>query len=296
MLGGQVVISDDLFHMFYTGIGEDIHGIGYAVSSDGLLYTKHGTNPVLQPDGEGFDAVGTGFASPLVVGDTWMLFYTGSASGEVLPGYKLAGSSIGLTTAPEPTGPWTSGQLVLKAGGKEEWDSGVIIPTSVFATEDGYIMYYTGGPDPTLHVKWMCGMAISPDGINWTKYDDPSTTEAPFAESDPILQPGPASWEPVSVHCSVLKTDSGWEMFYEGWGPLVLDSISKIGYATSEDGVSWSKYQGNPILNPQSDQAGVDNDELNHPSVVKDGSNYYLYYSYGFLKDEGVSIGTIDKP
>jgi predicted GH43/DUF377 family glycosyl hydrolase len=297
VIAGQVVISDNLFHMFYSGSGKDMHGIGYAVSTDGREFTKHNANPIFQPDGEGFDAIGTSFATPLVMEDTWMLFYNGSAEGEVIPGWKYAGSSIGLTTAPEPTGPWTPGQLVLNAGGNGEWDAGLVIPSRVIATEDGYIMYYTGGPDQTEPVRWMCGMASSSDGINWTKYDDPNTTEAPFAESDPILQPGD-SWDSESVHCSVLRTDSNWEMFFEGWGPLGAGNVSKIGYATSQDGVDWTKYPGNPILYPQSDPAAhpLQYDELNHPSAVKDGSIYYLFYSYLLFKDQGVAFGTIEQP
>ena len=79
-------------------------------------------------------------------------------------------------------------------------------------------------------------------------------------------------------------------------GPLGLGAISEIGYASSQDGVDWSKHQGNPILRPHSDPAAVDDDELNHPSVVKDGSNYYLYYSYLLQDVEGVAIGTIQQP
>jgi predicted GH43/DUF377 family glycosyl hydrolase len=205
----KVVLIDDVFHMFYTGAAEDSVGIGYAVSTDGTEFTKHDTNPIFQSDGEGFDAIGVVNATPLLVDDTWMLFYNAIAAGEKYSPYTGGGSSIGLTTAPEPTGPWTTGQHVLRAGKIGEWDSGFIYPNSVIVTEDGYRMYYTAGPDPN-ETEMMCGMATSPDGIIWNKYDDPSTTEAPFAESDPVLQPGPSGWEKFGVDCSVLKTDTGW--------------------------------------------------------------------------------------
>ena len=213
---GTVVHVDDLFHMFYTGRGEGITGIGYAVSPDGYTFTKYDANPILQPDGEGFDAAWIEFSAPLVTDDTWMLFYNASREDLINPDMG-GGPSIGLTTAPGPTGPWTQGQLVLKAGGPGEWDAGFILPGSVIATEDGYIMYYTGGPEQEFEwpPTWMCGMASSPDGVSWTKYDDLDTTEAPFAESDPVMQPSDSGWDSAGVHCSVLKTDSGWEMFYE---------------------------------------------------------------------------------
>ena len=64
----------------------------------------------------------------------------------------------------------------------------------------------------------MCGMATSADGTSWTKYDDPGTTEAPFAESDPVLQPSPPGWDAEDVKYSVMNTDPGWEMLYKGLG------------------------------------------------------------------------------
>jgi hypothetical protein len=97
----------------------------------------------------------------------------------------------------------------------------------VTATKEGYRMYYTGGINPDrMYIRdpdhegsgSMCGLATSADGINWTKYDDPSTTEAPYAESDPVLQPIPSGWGAEDVICSVMKTNTGWEMLYKGFG------------------------------------------------------------------------------
>jgi len=280
---GKVVLIDDVYHMFYTGMAEDSVGIGYAVSADGLAYTKHDANPIFQPDGEGFDAIGFSGVTSLLVEDTWMLFYNASAAGERYGWNLPEGSSIGLTTAADPTGPWTTGQLVLRAGGNGEWDSGVILPASVIITEDGYRMYYSAESDP-VDYDYMCGMATSPDGITWTKYDDPSTTEAPFAESDPVLQPGPSAWDRFGVPCSsVLKTDTGWEMFYDGWDP---NTPCSHGYASSPDGIHWSKYQDNPILGR----------ERCPSSAIKVGSTYYLYSHDWDSAGMFAATGTIDQP
>ena len=105
-----------------------------------------------------------------------MLYYNASATYEASD-YDVVGSSIGLTTAPEPTGPWTQDKLVLNAGEPGELDSGFVIPNSVIATKEGNRMYYTGGINPErIYLPdsdnkgngAMCGTAISPDGINWT--------------------------------------------------------------------------------------------------------------------------------
>lgn len=281
-LGGKeprVVLIDDVFHMFYTGVSENTIGIGYAQSTDGLEFTKHDANPIYQSDSEGFDANGIAIALPLVVEDNWMLYYGALASSGIYNRDYAGTSSIGLTTAPEPTGPWTPGQQVLSVGRSGEWDSSFITPASVIKTEDGYLLYYGAvGEDPSA--RMMCGLATSPDGVNWTKYDDPSTTEAPFAESDPIIEPSDSGWDSFGVYCSVLNTDSGWEMFYEGF----TEHSGDLGYAVSQDGIHWSKYQEGHIM-----------DARFSPSTVKFGPTYYIYM-YDAFNDLLVGTGTIDRP
>ena len=233
----------------------------------------------------------TGFATSVIgckceagieaeLDDTWMLFYNANNAGEKFRPQVAGGSSIGVTTATDPTGPWSPGQQVLTTGGSGEWDSEFIIPNSIVTTEDGYRMYYSAGPDPAKN-EMMCGMATSTDGITWTKYDDPATTQAPFAESDPVLQPGPANWEALMVQCRVLKTDTGWEMFYHGWG----GGYARVGYAFSPDGVQWTKYQDNPLKI-----------YLVYPYAIKENSTYYLYGQDLGSSTLKVAMATIDHP
>ena len=279
---GKVILIDDVFHMFYVGNAEESSGIGYAVSTDGFVYTKHDSNPIFQPDGEGFDASGFSGVVPLVVEDTWMLFYNASAEGET-HGWNLPqGTSIGLTTAPGPTGPWSTGQLILKAGGKGEWDSGVVLPSSIFIGEDGYRMYYAAESDPPDY-DYMCGMATSPDGIVWTKYDDPATTEAPFAESDPVMLPSSFGWDSFGVQCNVIKTDTGWEMFYDGW---TSSTPCRIGFASSPDGIQWSKHQGDPDLGG----------EHCPTTAIKIDSTYYIFTHDWDSMSIFAASGTITHP
>ena len=278
LVEGKTVIIDDIFHMFYTGIGEEIKAIGYATSNDGFEFTKHDINPIFQSDGEGFDANGVVNGTPIVVEDTWILFYAALAPDEIYKSFTGGGSSIGLTTAPEPTGPWTSGEKVLTTGKNGEWDSGFIFPSSVIATDEGYYMYYTAGMDKML-MENMCGMATSPDGIEWNKYNDPSTNEPPFVDSDPVFQPSSPGWDSLGVDCSVIKTDTNWEMFYEGW-----DGESRIGYAFSNDGIHWTKYKRNPMIGSY----------RFYPSAIKVDSIYHLYAQTD--GDLFASIGTIDQP
>jgi predicted GH43/DUF377 family glycosyl hydrolase len=108
----------------------------------------------------------------------------------------------------------------------------------VLKTEDGYVMFYTG----YTRQQGMIGMATSPDGITWTKYDDPATTEAPFAESDPVFLPAEDdAWDNRQVlQPRVVSSPDGFVMLYSA-GTAVNGSAAKLGYAVSPDGLDWER-------------------------------------------------------
>ena len=94
----------------------------------------------------------------------------------------------------------------------------------------------------TVEGKSRIGLAFSEDGISWEKYDDPATTAAPYAESDPILEPI-EPWEGRWLgRPEVVLTTDGWVMLYEGGGN------SQTGLALSQDGLDFERYANNPIL------------------------------------------------
>jgi predicted GH43/DUF377 family glycosyl hydrolase len=79
------------------------------------------------------------------------------------------------------------------------------------------------------------GYASSPDGINWTKHDQ-----------NPIMKPDNNSWDKLITNPNVLYLDGYYHMLYHGMQP------SRIGYATSIDGIHWTKYNNNPIFKGES--------------------------------------------
>lgn len=109
-------------------------------------------------------------------------------------------------------------------------------------------MYYSGvGASGTQ----MIGMATSIDGVTWMKYNDPATTDKPFADSDPVFQSGEkGAWDAAWVHQPrVFQTTDGWVMIYRGTSDR-NGSNMKLGLATSQDGIHWERYAGNPIFQP----------------------------------------------
>ncbi|NOX86272.1 MAG: T9SS type A sorting domain-containing protein [Chlorobi bacterium] len=289
---GRTVLYNGVYYSFYAGSPDLMtspEAIGYATSSDGILFTKYENNPVLKGDSSGFDAYFVSEPVPLIEDSIWILYYNASPAPSGEPG-----PAIGRATASDPSGPWTRGDsAVLETGNAGEWDASFIMPNSVIHTDSGYVMYYSAsiGP-PSQGAPAMIGMATSADGITWTKYDDPATTDPPYADSDPVLTLGsPGSWDAgFAWECTVWQTTNGWEMYYSGTPDNF--ATEQIGYATSTDGINWVKYENNPILSPDESWANL---WLLASSVVIFDSTYYLYYT-GFDGFTSARVGLATTP
>lgn len=285
-----VVLHDGLYHMFYTSFrsANEPMAIGYAMSEDGMNWVKYENNPVFTGSGidGSFDEFGVNAAAVMVEEDgTWVMYYNGNSE----PGLPPFGKSIGRATASGPTGPWTrDDEPVLSAGSLRRWDGSFIFPSSIVKTEDGlYHLYYSANGTG----KGMLGLATSEDGINFTKYDDPSTTDIPLDESDPVLPTGqfderdaPVWDDSVSWGGAVRLTENGWEMFYTG-GTSTYD----VGFAYSADGIQWTRYGEGPVIDIQRGNT------LFGSAVWHDDGTIFVYFGWarGTPTDPSMAIGTV---
>ncbi len=255
---GSIDHHDGEYHMFYNGFSNRNNpadpGIGHATSRNGLDFFRQSTDPVLDPWGwEGFTGgPGTGISpgNTIVEDDgTWVMYF--STFG--LNGRSGSGL-IGRATAPGPGGPWTFDEApLLEPGATGEWDQLSIINPHVVKTADGYLMWYDANmgdldAKPTRHI----GLATSNDGITWTKYDDPETTDPPFHVSDPVLMLSDVedAWDSFRVYePTVIPTDDGFVMFYgsDRRYENQLERTWEWGYATSSDGITWERSTANPV-------------------------------------------------
>lgn len=300
----QVIEHDGLLYLFYTGSCERSGkpaAIGYATSADGIHWDKYADNPIVAPDGSGYDAMCISMGVPLHDGDQWVLYYAGNSTPCAGPGLH-----IGRATAADVNGPWQrSAEPVLEAGQPGDWDEGFIMPHTVIQTEAGYVLYYSGGGEFLVPLPRLIGMATSPDGIRWTKYNDPATTDKPYASSDPILElraDDTASYFSAWA-VDIEYTNQGWEMFYSTNCPESVspNCPSFIGYASSEDGLHWR-------ANRSRERAAVTQAQINQPwasycicqpAFVKHGEDYRLYFTgcTGEMNDcqIGMAVGTISR-
>ncbi len=293
----RVFHKDGMFHMLYLGWVKEtgnVHAaVGYATSDDGLNWTEHEGNPVFVPD-PSVAPNGMLNLSVMLDGETWVM-YIGQFKRPYAPS-----ETILRATSSSPTGPWTVDPepVALATGAASDWDHYPLAMESVLRTDEGYVLYFAPmkglNGDGIYYIGAGIGRATSPDGTHWTKYDDAATTTQEYAVSDPVFLKNPdyRAWDYATIgHPVVRFSTSGWEMFYYGNG----GTWYSIGYATSEDGITWTRYGDEPIVTSIGMGFGPS-------SVVVVDDTYYLYYglsessTYPIKATEiGVATGTVTR-
>ncbi len=268
-------------------------GVGYWRSDDlGQTWIEVSEDPVF--DGTDLEYVGrAALASSVLVEDdgTWVLyFYTWDSAG-----WPAGQSKIGRATAPSPTGPWTAdAQPVLFPGPAGSWDDFAVLAPSVVKTDAGYEMFYAGRTRETA----MIGRATSPDGISWTKYDDPTTTEVLFEDSDPVMGPGDPRegnvWDQRNVmQPRVVLADEGYVMLYTVANTLTDPVLitQKYGLAVSADGLDWRRSSGE-VIKPST----IDTAEFWYTELLLVEDTYFLFVEAGRGGETEVFLATHQGP
>jgi len=170
----------------------------------------------------------------------WLAWQTDRATNS--PGY-ITGGWVRQTSAP-----------TLPLGSAGEFDSVRMQHPEVIYDGNEYKMWYTGHDGSKNRI----GYATSTDGINWTKHGM-------------VLDVGPNAWESKGAYSPSVLYDSNagkYKMWYTGYD----GSKNRIGYATSTDGINWTKH-GNYVLCYNGDNSAS-------PSVIYDSNTgeYRAWY------------------
>ena len=247
---GAVIFQNGMFHMFRNGFrGFPAESqVGYVTSTDGYTWTKQGDEPIIETKDIPYAKIAMYASSVLWQDGCWDLyFYTWDSN--AFPSSSMIGRTTQCVAGPALTDWIPDPKPLLQPGVDGEWDDKQVLAPDVLKTDRGYIMYYSGVDDKGIQ---MIGMATSTNGVTWTKYNDLSTTEKPFVDSDPVFQPGEkGAWDAGWVHQPrVFQTSDGWLMIYRGTSEA-RGSVMKLGLATSKDGIHWDRYSGNPVFQPR---------------------------------------------
>ncbi|MFA8343188.1 MAG: hypothetical protein ACEPO8_09500 [Rhodothermaceae bacterium] len=266
----SVIFDGTLYKMWYTGFDGTNYRIGYATSSDGINWIKYTSNPVLDIGNTGaWDSKRV--LSPTVIYDgiEYKMWYSGSADDGT---YR-----IGYATSPDGIS-WTkhSGNPILTSGAAGSWDSYYVSGPTVLYDGNNYKMWFSGYDEQNIKI----GYATSSDGINWNKYS-----------GNPVMSNDPGnSWEAIHVDGpTVLFDGKNYKMWYSGFGTTSY----KIGYASSADGINWTRSSENPVLD-LGNSGTWDNTHVFYPTVLYDGIKLRMWYhgssgtsySIGYATDE----------
>src|SRR5437660_8472750 len=226
-------------------------GLGSSPTPEKTVFQKAG---VVLPHGSPGEADSVYARAPFVLRDddgTYKMWYSG-----------YDGSVNRMLYASSPDGiRWTKHGVILDVGVPPyNWNS--VGGQSVLKIQSVYHMwfsagYWSGGP----FVYWaQISHAVSMDGLYWNVTG--------------VVLPPNQFWDRGMTNSPWVVRDSAglfW-LFHSGWD----GSNTRIGVATSGDGISFTPYAGNPILD-LGPSGSWDQSDVNTPSVIP-GSTWLLYY------------------
>jgi len=251
--GPDVLFDGTEYQMWYDGYDGSNHRIGYASSADGIVWTKHPDNPVLNLGASGtWDDYGVGHPTVLFDGTEYQMWYGG---------YDGLNTRIGYATSADGI-EWEkhSANPVLDLGESGTWDDAHIGAPTVLFNGTEYQMWYAA-----RGANYRIGYASSTDGIVWTKHPD-----------NPVLDLGESgTWDDYGVYSpTVLFDGAEYQMWYSGSD----GSNGRIGYATSADGIVWTKHPDNPVLDI-GESGTWDDAHIGYATVLFNGTEYQMWYS-----------------
>lgn len=218
-------------------------------------WVKYARNPVLGGD------LGTCFdISVLKEGDIYRMWFSWRPRKSI----ALVESKDGVR--------WSKPVIVLGPNRATDWEEDINRPV-VLKVGDRCHLWYTG---QARGRSWI-GYATSKDGKTWQR-----------RSSRPVLS-ADRPWEKVAVMCPhVLYDDRAkrFRMWYSGGEQYEPNAI---GYATSADGLEWTKHPDNPIFRPDA-HAAWEKDRVTACQVVRQGDWQIMFY-IGFRDRDHAQIG-----
>ena len=291
------VIKDNVNYKLYYA-GNDFASINLATSPDGITWTPYSGNSIISDPlqqehadvhfySAGFIGANSG-TNPSTLTMNYRMWYQGPG-GHSIAGWRYSESPDGIN--------WYNHMAVNQFGTP-------VLDINISAQYGIADAVYTPGAsntgtDWTFRIYVNAQYAVSPyssnelvvmafsaDGYNWTGYDP---TSAGYAT--PVFAP---TLDGTSFDCDhigwfkvIKNSPTDWEAFYSGGKGTTYQALNGIGYATSDDGINWTRRQ---TLLTTSDGVAWRSQSVWMPSVFKTGSNYEIY----FLGSDNPNIGSSD--
>jgi len=254
-LGSLSIIKNDAAYRMWYSAGNEIEGdsIGYADSPDAINWFKPVRDSLLKTGPlSAWDEASVANPTIIAIDGGFQMWYVGLNI--------LGDRAIGFAASPDG--------LIWE----KHTDNPVLSPDTPDETTPDHPTVIRNSP--TDYKLWYSSegkiwLATSSDGLAWTKY-----------LSTPALEPGPSgAWDDDQVYAPHVIFDSNrYEMWYVGLSQTT--SEARIGYAWSNDGLTWIKSTRNPVL--VSIANTWEGGAVTYPLVIKEGpTNYKMWYRGG---------------
>jgi len=167
---------------------------------------------------------------------------------------------------------WSAPQIVLPPA-PTFWEEDINRP-AVLKRDGGYHMWYTGQAKGKN--SWI-GYATSPDGKTWQRM-----SEKPVLSFD-------KPWEKVAVMCPHVLWDADVQLYRMWYSGGEQYEPNAIGYASSPDGLTWTKHEGNPVF-AANKTIPWEQDRVAGCQVEKRGDWHIIFY-IGYRDIDHAQIG-----
>lgn len=243
-----VIKDDGVYKMWYAGYNHDEVRVRilFAISSDGVTWSKSPSNPILDR-GDSGEPDDTHVDAPKVIIDgggykMWYAGYDGSINR-----IMYATSVDGLA--------WVKRGVVLSGTNA--------FPNTIIKDGANYKMWYQDLVDGHNRIYY----ATSRDGISWVKQDIALD----------IGNPGELDDMHVAGAAVIKDGDKTYRMWYSGH-----DEVTgyRIFYATSDNGLNWTKHG---LVIDQGSPGEKDVNGAAYSCVIKDDDGYYKMWYGGIV-------------
>ncbi len=203
-------------------------------------------------------------------------FYIVIVASALLAGCGEARKIAGALDTGAGWSPWTKSSAAVYSG-----TSRIVSDPSVIADEFVFRLMYTSvdftnpaGP----HVG--ISLATSPDSMKWTAV--PNSADGAITHGE-ILRGRAGAWDENLETPFLMKTQNGYYLYYSGYrdgmtpGEPAKGLPASLGLATSQDGVTFTRVQSEPILTPTPES--FDADAIYSPDIIPYQSGYLMVYA-----------------
>lgn len=211
---GYILKEGDQYHMWYTGYKkswEQPLALGYASSTDGIVWTRYAGNPI-------YDSLHTEDMMVIKDGDIYHMF----AEGKDDIAHRLSSAD---------RIHWHEhGSLDIRKKDGKPLEAGPYGTPTVLKEDGIWYLFYERNDSAV----WL---ASSRDLVTWTNVQD-----------EPVLKKGPAPYDLHGVAMNqIVKNNGKYYGYYHGT-PDADWATWNVNVAVSDDKIHWTKYENNPIL------------------------------------------------